>query len=156
MMSDNYRIRAHEILHRKCDQITEAEYVFDEIHANGKMRQHRVSVKREDFERLAATIKKPTLSFESFTKVTRPLLMGHQATEDIPEAFRLLDTDNSDTIDIGELSVFMPAIVPNSNSYMLLRYFQAADTNNDYRLNLDEFTTFIKKGIVRELALGRC
>ncbi|CAF3749898.1 unnamed protein product [Rotaria sp. Silwood1] len=154
-MGDNYRIRAREILHRNGNQITEAEYVFDEIHANGKVRQHRVSVKREEFERLTATLKKPTLSFDNFTKVARPLLMGHHATEDIPEAFRLLDTDNSDTIDIGELAVFMPAIVPNSNSYMLLRYFQVADTNNDYKLNLDEFTAFIKKGIVRELALGR-
>ncbi|CAF4864205.1 unnamed protein product [Rotaria sp. Silwood1] len=154
-MGGNYRLRAREILHRKGNQITEAEYVFDEIHANGKVRQHRVSVKKEEFERLAATLKKPTLSFDDFTKVTRPLLMGHHAAEDIPEAFRLLDTDNSDTIDIGELAVFMPAIVPNSNSYMLLRYFQVADTNNDYKLNLDEFTAFIKKGIVRELALGR-
>ncbi|CAF1005100.1 unnamed protein product [Rotaria sp. Silwood1] len=155
-MDDNYRIRIREILHRTSNHITEAEYVFDEIYANGKVRQYRISVKREEFERLAATIKKPTLSFDKFTKITRPLLMGHHAIEDIPEAFRLLDTDNSDTIDIGELAVFMPAIVPNSNSYMLLRYFQVADTNNDYRLNLDEFTEFIKKGIVRDLVLGRC
>jgi hypothetical protein len=48
----------------------------------------------------------------------------------------------------------MPAIVPDSNPYMLLRYFQKADTNNDYRLNLDEFTEFITKDIVRDLALG--
>ncbi|CAF2764961.1 unnamed protein product [Rotaria sp. Silwood2] len=154
-MSDASRLRIHEILHRKGDQITEAEYVFDEILTNGKTRQHRVHVKREDFERLAATIKKPWLPFESFTKVTRPLLMGHQAAEDIPEAFRLLDMDNSETIDIGELASFMPAIIPNSNSYMLLRYFQPADTNNDYKLNLDEFTAFIKKEVIRDLALGR-
>ncbi|CAF4565868.1 unnamed protein product [Rotaria sp. Silwood2] len=81
--------------------------------------------------------------------------MGHQAAEDIPEAFRLLDMDNSESIDIGELASFMPAIIPNSNSYMLLRYFQPADTNNDYKLNLDEFTAFIKKEVIRDLALGR-
>ncbi|CAF3844254.1 unnamed protein product [Rotaria sp. Silwood1] len=154
-MDDNSRLRVHEVLHRKGDQITEAEYVYDEIHSNGKIRQHHVHVKRGEFERLAASIKKPWLSFDSFMKVTRPLLMGHLAAEDIPEAFRLLDTDHSDTIDIGELAAFMPAIIPNSNSYMLLRYFQPADTNNDYTLNLDEFTAFIKKGVVRDLALGR-
>ncbi|CAF4443867.1 unnamed protein product, partial [Rotaria sp. Silwood2] len=55
----------------------------------------------------------------------------------------------------GELASFMPAIIPNSNSYMLLRYFQPADTNNDYKLNLDEFTAFIKKEVIRDLALGR-
>jgi len=155
MMDDKYSTRVREILHRKGGQITEAEYVYTESHGNGKTRQHRVSVKREEFERLAATIKKPALPFDSFTKVVRPFLMGNHAAEDIPEAFRLLDTDNSDTIDIAELAVFMPAIVPDSNSYMLLRHFQKADTNNDYRLSLDEFTAFIKKGIVRDLALGR-
>jgi Ca2+-binding EF-hand superfamily protein len=44
--------------------------------------------------------------------------MGHYATSaDISEAFQLLDTDNSETIDINELAVFMPAIVPDSNRY---------------------------------------
>jgi Ca2+-binding EF-hand superfamily protein len=80
--------------------------------------------------------------------------MGHYAANvDISEAFQLLHTDNSETIDINELAVFMPAIVPDSNPYMLLRYFQKADTNNDYRLNLDKFTEFLKKDVVRDLAL---
>jgi hypothetical protein len=156
MADEQTRIRVHEVLHRKGDKITAAEYVYDEFQVNGKTRQHRVIIKKEAFESIAATVKKSTIPFESFTKVTRPLLMGHHAAiADISEAFQLLDTDKSETIDINELAVFMPAIVPDSNAYMLLRHFQKVDTNNDYRLNLDEFTEFIKKDIVRDLALGR-
>jgi hypothetical protein len=156
-MTDNQnQIRVHEVFHRKGDKITAAEYIYDEFQGNGKKHQHRVIVRREEFEYIAATIKKWTIPFESFTKVTRPLLMGQHATDaDISEAFQLLDADKSETIDINELAVFMPAIVPDSNPYMLLRHFQTVDTNNDYRLNLDEFTVFIKKDIVRDLALGR-
>ena len=80
MTDDQYRIRVHEVLHRKGDDITAAEYVYDEIHGNVPKRQHRVIIKREEFERIAATIKKSTIPFESFTKVTRPLLMGHFAS----------------------------------------------------------------------------
>jgi Ca2+-binding EF-hand superfamily protein len=155
MMTDKYPTRVNEFLHRKGDYITEAEYVYDEIHPNRTKRQYRVHVRREEFERIAATLKKPTLTFESFTKVVRPFLMGFEAVKDIPEAFQLLDADNSDTIDINELAVFMPAIVPDSNPYMLLRYFEKADTNSDYKLSLEEFTAFVEKGVIRDLALGR-
>jgi Ca2+-binding EF-hand superfamily protein len=154
-MADKYPTRVQEFLHRKGNQITQAEYVYDEMHPNHKTRQYRVHVKREEFERIAATIKGPTLPFESFIKVVRPLLMGSDAAQDIPEAFQLLDTDNSDTININELAVYMPAIVPDSNPYMLLRHFEKADTNSDYKLSLDEFTAFIEKGVIRDLALGR-
>jgi hypothetical protein len=156
MTNNQCQLRVQEFLHRKGDKITAAEYVYDEFLDNGKKYQHRVIVRKEEFEGIAATIKKWTIPFESFTKVTRPLLMGHDATAaDISEAFQLLDFDKSETIDIYELAIFMPAIVPDSNEYMLLRHFQKVDTNNDYRLNLDEFTEFIKKNIVRDLALGR-
>jgi Ca2+-binding EF-hand superfamily protein len=156
MTNNQYPIRVHEVLHRKGDKITAAEYVYDEILGNAKTRQYRVIVKKEEFDGIAATIKKWTIPFESFTKVTRPLLMGNYATTaDISEAFQLLDTDKSDTIDINELAIFMPAIIPGSNAYMLLRHFETVDTNKDYKLNLDEFTEFIKKNIVRDLALKR-
>ena len=147
--------RVHEFLHRKGDIVTEVEYVYEEIQDDGKRRQHRLHVRRDDFDRLAASLKKTALSFDDFTTVVRPFLMGEEATKDIPEAFHLLDADQSGTIDITELALFMPVIVPGSNQYMLLRYFQAVDTNKDYKLSFEEFTEFIKKGYVRDLALGR-
>jgi hypothetical protein len=156
MAADQGPIRVYEVEHRKGDKISAVEYVYDEKHGNGKTRQHRVIVKKDDFDRVAATIKKWTIPFDSFTKVARALLMGQHATDsDILEAFQLLDTDKSETIDINELAILMPAIVPNSNAYMLLRHFQKVDTNNDHILNWEEFTAFIRKNFVRDLALGR-
>lgn len=154
-MSDKSSIPVQEFLHQKGDKVTEAEYVYEENQGNGKKRQHRVHVKRNEFEDIAATNKKMSLSFDDFITVVRPFLMGDQADKDIPEAFHLLDADSSGFIDIAELAVFMPAIVPGSNQYMLLRHFQVADTNKDYKLSFEEFTEFIKKGVIRDLALGR-
>lgn len=144
----------HEFVHKKDDIVTEVEYVYEEIQ-DGKKRHHRIHVKRENFERLSAELKKTSLSFEDFTIVVRPFFLGEEATKNIPEAFHLLDADQSGTIDIAELALFMPAIIPGSNQYMMLRYFQAADKNKDYQLSFEEFTDFIKKGYIRDLALGR-
>lgn len=154
-MASKSSTSVQEFLHRKGDQVTEAEYVYEEHLDKGKKHQHRVHVKRENFEDLAVANKKTALSFDDFMTVVRLFLMGEYADNDIIEAFRLLDADNSGTIDIAELAVFMPAIVPGSNQYMLLRYFQPADTNKDYKLSLEEFTEFVKKGVIRDLALGR-
>jgi hypothetical protein len=46
MADDQNRIRVHEVLHRKGDKITAAEYVYDEFQGNGKTRQHCVIVKK--------------------------------------------------------------------------------------------------------------
>ncbi|CAF1569665.1 unnamed protein product, partial [Adineta steineri] len=67
----------------------------------------------------------------------------------------LLDADHSGTIDIGELAIFMPVIMPNASPYMLLHHIQKADKNCDYKLNLQEFTLLINQGIGRDIALGR-
>lgn len=153
-MSIEYDIRVDETIHHSGGQIVEVDYVYNEIH-NGDTRNYRVAIKRQDYERLAATINKPTIPFDSFTKVLRPFMMGKHASEDISEAFRLLDTDHSGTIDIGELAAFMPVIVPDANPYMLLHHVQKADKNNDYKLNLQEFTALINAGVGRDIALGR-
>jgi len=82
-------------------------------------------------------------------------MLVHHAADDIPEAFRLLDTDHSGTIDIGELAAFMPVIVPDGNPHMLLHHVQKVDKNHDYKFNLAEFTELIKHGVGRDITLGR-
>ena len=155
MTSGSFDIRVEETIHRAGDQITAVEYVYNEIHGNGDNRNYRITVKRQDYERLASTITNRTLPFEIFAKVLKPFMIGQHAAADIPEAFRLLDSDHSGTIDIGELAAFIPVIVPNGNPYMLLHHIQKVDKNNDYKLNLAEFTDLINKGIGRDIALGR-
>lgn len=155
MTSGAVDVRIDETLHRMGDQIIEAEYVYTETQSNGDTRNYRVLVKRQDYQRLATGMNKPTLPFDQFVKVLKPFMMGHLAATEIPEAFRLLDTDRSGTIDIGELAAFMPVIVPNGNPYMLLHHIQKVDKNNDYKLNLAEFTDLLNRGIGRDIALGR-
>ncbi|CAF2521737.1 unnamed protein product [Rotaria sp. Silwood2] len=155
MTTNQTNIRVEEIIHQEGGLVVEVEYIYKEIHDNGEERNYRVSVKRQDYERLAATIQKPTLPFDQFIKVLKPFIIGPHAVDDVPEAFRLLDADHSGTIDIGELAAFMPVIVPDANPHMLLHHIQKVDQNSDYKLNLAEFTAFINRGIGRDVALGR-
>ncbi|CAF0869098.1 unnamed protein product [Rotaria sp. Silwood1] len=129
MMTDQINIQVDEIIHQDGGQVAEAEYLYKETRGNGEERNYHLSVKRRDYERLAASIQKPTLPFDQFVKVLKPFMIGPHAADDIPEAFRLLDVDHSGTIDIGELAAFMPVIVPDANPYMLLHHIQKVDQN---------------------------
>ena len=150
-----YDIRVDETVHQAAGRVSEISYVYTETKANGESKNYNVTIKRQEYERFAATLNKPTLAFDSFVQVLRPFMMGKHASEDIPNAFRILDTDHSGTIDIGELAAFMPVIVPNANPYMLLHHVQKADKNGDFKLNLNEFTELINQGVGRDITLGR-
>ena len=106
-------------------------------------------------EKQAKTSTTAMLPFESFTKVLRPFMMGKFASDDIPEAFHTLDKDRSGTIDIGELAIILPAIVPDINPHILLHQVQKVDKNFDYKLNLQEFTDLLNQGIGRDIVVGR-
>ncbi|CAF4336175.1 unnamed protein product [Rotaria sordida] len=83
-------------------------------------------------------------------------MKGSQATQnEIVQAFHALDTDRSGSINIHELAAFMPVIVPNGTSQMLLNHITKVDKDNNYSLDFNEFTNFIKKDIGRQLSLGR-
>jgi hypothetical protein len=154
-MEDKYTIRVAETFNWVGSQINDITYQCEEIHYDGEKCNYRVVINRADYERLAASKPGISLSFNSFTRVMRPFMLGRHAADDIPEAFRLLDSDHSGTIDITELAAFMPAIVPNANPHTLLHHVQKVDKNCDYKLSLLEFTQLIKRGIGRDLVLGR-
>ena len=155
MAQNKIHVQVDETLHRNGDRIVEAEYVYRGTHPGGEIRTYRASVKRQDYDGLTATTTKTALPFDKFMKVLRPFMMGHHAAADIPEAFHLLDTDHSGTIDIGELAAFMPVIVPDGNPHMLLHHVQKVDQNNDYKLNLAEFTALCNRGIGRDIVVNR-
>ncbi|CAF1583089.1 unnamed protein product [Adineta steineri] len=154
-MSNGIDVRVDETVIRQGDRLVEVDYIYTETRENGDQRNYQITVKRSDYERLATSMNKSTLSFDKFAKVLRPFMMGKFASEDIPAAFGLLDTDHSGTIDLGELAIFMPVIMPNASPYMLLHHIQKADKNCDYKLNLEEFTSLVNQGIGRDIALGR-
>ncbi|CAF0963950.1 unnamed protein product [Rotaria sp. Silwood1] len=82
-------------------------------------------------------------------------MIGQQTFKDIPEAFRLLDTDQSSTIDIGELAIFMPILRSEATPYMLLRHIKLSDKDGDYELNYDEFNALLLAGLGQDIILGR-
>ena len=154
-MSENCDIRIDETICTSAGRVIEVTYTYMETQNNVDTKHYDVSVKRSDYETFSRNTNKPALSYDDFLKVLRPFMMGKHAAEDIPVAFRILDTDRSGTIDIGELAAYMPVIVPNANPYMLLHHVQKVDQNSDYKLNLAEFSDLINKGIGRDLTLGR-
>ena len=154
-MSQEIDIRIDEIITYTAGRVDEVTYEYTEVPKGAAARKYNISVKRTDFDRFAALCNKPMLPYDEFCKVLRPFMMGKHAEADIPEAFRILDTDHSGTIDIGELAAYMPIIVPDTNPYVLLHHVQKVDKNSDYKLNLAEFTDLINKGIGRDISVGK-
>jgi hypothetical protein len=137
-------------------QVIAVDYTFHELQGDSNnVQRYQGTITRLDYERLAASLQRPSLPFDSFIKVLRPFMMGHHAHQNIPEAFYLLDTDRSGIIDIGELAAFMPVIRPDANPYMLLHHVEKADKNGDYKLSYDEFNALLLAGVGRDIVLGR-
>ncbi|CAF2842536.1 unnamed protein product [Rotaria sp. Silwood2] len=152
-MFDECKVIATETIHQKYGQIDEVEYDYDE-NDHGESKKYHIKWSRQEYERTASKFYKPSMSYEKFTKVLRTFMMGKFAVEDIPEAFRLLDSDHSNKIDITKLHEFVCVILPKANPYLLLHQIQKADRDGDYKLNFDEFTSFIEQGFGREVSLG--
>lgn len=153
-MTAPVRTLTQEIVHRENGRTTLVEYIYEEIRSHGETHKYHVKVPRQTYEQVARTLWTETIPFDKFLKVLRPLMIGEYAADEIPHAFRILDTDNSNTIDIRELNAFVPIIAPDATPNSLLYYVRQVDRNNDNKLDLKEFTQLILKGVGRNLALG--
>ncbi len=67
-MSNQFDVRVDETVHRNGDRIVEVNYVYQETR-NSDVREYRVAVKRQDYERMTRKMNKAALSFDSFAKV---------------------------------------------------------------------------------------
>ncbi|CAF4104305.1 unnamed protein product [Rotaria sp. Silwood2] len=152
-MSNEYKIIATETICEKYGQIIEVQYEYDENN-RGENKKYHIKWSRQEYERTASRLYKPSMAYDKFIKVLRTFMMGKYAIEDVPEAFRLLDTDRSNTIDITKLHEFICVILPKANPYLLLHQIQQADRDGDYKLNFDEFKSFIAQGFGRAILLG--
>ncbi|CAF1022307.1 unnamed protein product [Rotaria sp. Silwood1] len=153
-MSDECKIIATETIYQKYGQIDEVEYEYDE-NDHGESKKYHIKWSRQEYERTASRFYKPSMSYDKFIRILRTFMMGKYAIEDIPETFRLLDTDHSNKIDITKLHEFICIILPKANPYLLLHQIQKADRDGDYKLNFDEFKSFIEQGFGRDVSLGR-
>ncbi|CAF1465729.1 unnamed protein product, partial [Adineta steineri] len=75
-MSNGIDVRVDETVVRQGDRLVEVDYIYTETRENGDQRNYQITVKRPDYERLATSMNKSTLSFDNFAKVLRPFMMG--------------------------------------------------------------------------------
>ncbi|CAF1060340.1 unnamed protein product [Rotaria sordida] len=152
-MFNEHKIIVTETISEKYGQIAEVQYEYDE-NDYGKNKKYHIKWSRQDYNRTASRLYRPSMSYDKFIKVLRTFMMGKYAIEDVPEAFRLLDTDRSNTIDITKLHEFICIILPKTNPYLLLHQIQKADRDGDYKLNFNEFKSFIEQGCGRNVSIG--
>jgi Ca2+-binding EF-hand superfamily protein len=119
-------------------------------------RHYRATIKRDEYERRIQTYMsdKDNLSFDNFVRILRPIMMGTYVGNELQEAFYLLDKDQSNTIDIDELTDFLSIIHSEITKEILLHYVGKIDIHTDQKLNFDEFTDMILRGIGRDIVCG--
>ena len=81
-------------------------------------------------------------------------MMGMYNYDEIREAFRLLDRNHSNTIDIDELFAFLPVLHPNMAKETLLLCFNRVCEHDNQQITFDEFRQLVLKGIARALVCG--
>lgn len=156
-----------ETVYRRHGRITEIVYDYEEVRQEQveenlqtkqekRARTYQASIKREQYEQIAEKVEteRYVLPFDSFVHVLRPFMMGSYAAEEIREAFRLLDRNASNTIDLDELAAFLPVIHPNVNKEMLTNYVTRVTNHTEQQINFDEFNQLVLRGIGRDLVCG--
>lgn len=119
-------------------------------------RHYRATIKRDEYESMIQSymFNNNELSFEDFVRVLRPIMMGTYVGDELREAFYLLDKNQSNTIDIDELIDFLSIIYSDVTKEILLHYLGKSNINRNQKLNLDEFTDMILRGIGRDIVCG--
>ena len=161
----NYTVS--ETVYRRYGEIVEIVYEYEEVkqeqieenmqtRQEKRARNYHASIKRHEYERLANKVQyqRTVLPFDTFVIVLRPFMMGTYNVEEIREAFRLLDRNSSNTIDLDELSAFLPVIHPNMTKETLLSCIHKVASHDDQQINFDEFRQMVLKGIGRDIVCG--
>jgi hypothetical protein len=161
------RFSVTEAVHRHHGQIVEIVYEYEEmrqeqIEENMQARQetrertYHASIKRDHYERMLRQLQgqRDALPFDSFVQVLRPFMMGTYAADEIREAFRLLDRNRSNTIDVEELSAFFPVIHPFVDKTTIRNYINKVTNSVDQQINFDEFNQLVLRGIGRDIVCG--
>ncbi|CAF1086780.1 unnamed protein product [Rotaria magnacalcarata] len=128
------------------------EYQYSYTTQSGQVDNRSVSLPTDCFDRFISYAPRQAITQQSFMKVVQTIMMGSKATDrDIREAFSILDTDGSNTLDVRELAKVIPAIMPGTTSNTLSTMIRRYDKNGDNTLNLSEFTRLIKGDLGRDL-----
>jgi len=129
----------------------EAIYTYKRIPVDGGTRDYSVSVKQPEYEKLAPTLKTPTIPFKDFVTILRAFIMAKKAGEKaLDDAFRFLDRGSNKGVDTNQLGAVMAIIVPNGNPSMLLDNIEKLGYKRDGKLELVQF-----KKLIRDDGVGR-
>ena len=157
-----------ETVHRRYGRVCEIIFEYEEIRheqrrdrvqtkGEERTRHYQASITRDDYERIAAHLgytKYRPLSFDNFIHVLRPFMLGSYAADEIREAFRLLDRNYSNSIDVDELCALAPVIHSQVDRAALLNYIRKVTNHAGHRLDFDQFNQLILRGIGRDLVCG--
>ncbi|CAF1350393.1 unnamed protein product [Adineta steineri] len=145
----------HKRVHRRNGRIDSLEFDFTEPGHLGSTSQ-TVKISRDQYEQSKATNSKLVLSFDEATDVLNVFMKGSHATPDeISAVFSILDKNKSGDISVREIAAFTRIIAPNFNKETVFELVSIVDSNDDDKMNLTEFTIFIKKNLGRKVALNR-
>ena len=155
-----------ENIHRnRSGQIVQIDYVFEEnvtietpstgsgltrTNRERRNRTYDVAVTREQYQKLSARFSN-ALAFDAFVNVLRPFIMGYYVNDELERAFFALDRDRSGSIQIKELSSFLPILNETVNDTALFNYVQKVDENFDGKMSYDEFRALVLRGIGRDI-----
>jgi Ca2+-binding EF-hand superfamily protein len=158
-----------ESIHRQYGRIIKLVYDYDESEEQLELnlltqkqdrtrhyRHYQAIIQRDEYERMIQSdmSREEKFSFDNFVCILRPIMMGTYVNNELQEAFDLLDKDQSGTIDLDELADFLPIIRSDITKKTLLHYVRKVDSNTDEKLNFDEFTDMILRGIGRDIICG--
>ncbi|CAF0973249.1 unnamed protein product [Rotaria sordida] len=157
----NLEFTVTETIVRHSGKINEIHYEFEEFTIENvsigitkkKEKRGRIydaNITRKQYNQLTRDIHNP-LSFDDFILVLRPFMMGFYQNDELKQAFKILDKNHSNSIDIHDLVNFLPII----NEYTAINTLQddirKSNFNLDGHLTYDQFRSLILKGIGREM-----
>ncbi|CAF0721945.1 unnamed protein product [Adineta ricciae] len=156
-----------ETIYRRYGQVTEIVYEYDEVReeqvlenmqtkTEKRTRTYQASITRTEYERIANKVQyqRYVLPFDTFVTILRPFMMGTYAAEEVREAFRLLDKNSSNTIDVEELAGFLSVLHPIMSKETLLGYINKVARDGHNYINFDEFSQMILRGVGRDIVCG--
>jgi Ca2+-binding EF-hand superfamily protein len=144
-------------------KVTQIDYVFEEtivietpstssgITRHNKEKRNRsydVTITREQYQTIAPKL---PLSFDEFVTVIRPFIMGYYVNDELERAFRTLDKDGSESINLSELNSFLPILNGEITDDALENYVRKVDEDFNGNLNYDEFRSLVLRGIGRDI-----
>jgi Ca2+-binding EF-hand superfamily protein len=139
-----YGIVANE--YKQDDKVIAIDFTVKMTDEKGQTTEKTVSMDEDAHKELLKS-KKTTLPFDKVVQVLRPFILGKSAEKEIPAAFKILDADNSGSIDIKELAVFLPCFLPDFTEEKLKAHIKKIDVNTDQKMSSAEFTQLCNKGI---------